>query len=129
MVSQGVRLSLWDFQTPVFYLWATQHWMMDVDLGYVTPHPFWTPSFLKSIKGAAVHFRKQISYFTKSVLMYGVNFFIEMQIKTTMRYQFTPVRMSAIQKSARKLAFKQLRTGLMPMTTEHLSFHGNLNFN
>ena len=100
MVSQGVRLSLWDFQTPVFYLWATQHWMMDVDLGYVTPHPFWTPSFLKSIKGAAVHFRKQISYFTKSVLMYGVNFFIEMQIKTTMRYQFTPVRMSAIQKSA-----------------------------
>lgn len=68
-------LSLLGFQTPVFYLWVTQHRMMDVDLVYVTSHPYWTPCILKSIKGAAVHFRKQISYFTKSVLMYGVNFF------------------------------------------------------
>ena len=69
-------LSLLGFQTPVFYLWVTQHWMMEVDLGYVTPHPYWLPHFLKLIKGAAVHFRKQISYFTKSVLMYGVSFFV-----------------------------------------------------
>lgn len=75
MASKGVMLSLLGFQTPVFYLWVTQHRMMDVDLVYVTSHPYWTPCILKSIKGAAVHFRKQISYFTKSVLMYGVNFF------------------------------------------------------
>lgn len=68
-------LSLLGFQTPVFYLWVTQHWMVEVDLGYVTPHPYWIPHFLKSIKGAAVHFRKHTSYFTKSVLMYGVSFF------------------------------------------------------
>ena len=45
-------LSLLGFQTPVFYLWVTQHWMMEVDLGYVTPHPYWLPHFLKLIKGA-----------------------------------------------------------------------------